>query len=89
MESEVNTTTYSEGIPTHVNLFNQDYTVMYNKTADGKDMFSIVDVNPADGTIKPHTINNQNAIFGDPESLISTVYSVIETAQKAKAKKSK
>jgi len=89
MESEVNTAIYSTGLPVHVNLFNQDYTILHQKGPSGEDAFSIVDINPTNGEVKPHLINNQPAIFSTPEALISTVDNVIQIAQKAQDKKSK
>ena len=89
MESEVNTSIYSTGLPVHVNLFNQDYTILHQKSSNGEDAFSIVDVDPTNGTVKPHLINNQPAIFSTPEALIGTIDNVIQMTQRAQEKKSK
>jgi|694.fasta_scaffold01272_21 hypothetical protein len=89
MEAEVNNAIYSSGLPTHVNLYNQDYTILHQKGPNGKDAFSLVDVNPTNGLVKPHLINNQPAIFETPEALIGTVGAVIQMAQEAQEKQAK
>jgi hypothetical protein len=89
MESEVNTSTYSTGLPVHVNLFNQDYTILHQKGQNGEDAFSIVDIDPTNGAVTTHSINNKPAIFPTPEALIGTVDYVIQMTQKAQEKQAK
>jgi hypothetical protein len=83
MESEVNTAIYSSGLPTHVNLYNQDYTVIHAKDSQGKNAFFMVDIDPTTGVPKTQSINGKPAIFETPEALIGTVGAVIQMAQEA------
>jgi hypothetical protein len=92
MEAEVNTAIYSSGLPIHVKLHNQDYTVLHKKDDQGNDAFYMVDINPASGVPTIHSIDGKPAIFKTPEALVGTVTAVIQMAQEAKkeqAKKSK
>jgi hypothetical protein len=83
MEAEVNTATYSSGLPTHVKLHNQDYTIIHKKDDEGNNAFFMVDINPATGIPTTHSIDGKPAIFETPEALVGTVNAVIRKAQEA------
>jgi hypothetical protein len=89
MEAEVNTAIYSSGLPTHVKLHNQDYTIIHKKNDKGNNAFFMVDIDPATGIPKTHSINGEPAIFETPEALVGTVNAVIRMAQEAQEKQAK